>query len=76
MDKAYILISCDVGTEHELVSELKKVDHIKNVIVTYGDYDIVAEIETDSENQMNNVVLTNIRKFQKIRSTITLRVNA
>jgi uncharacterized protein with GYD domain len=76
MDKAYILISCDVGTEYELVSDLKKIDHIKDAVVTYGDYDIVAEIETDSENQMNNVVLFAIRKFQKIRSTITLRVNA
>ena len=76
MEKAYILISCDVGTEHDLVSELRKIDHIKHAIVTYGDYDIVAELETDSENQMNDVIISYIRKFEKIRSTITLRVNA
>ena len=76
MEKAYILISCDIGTEYDLVSELRKIDHIKDAIVTYGDYDIVAELETDSENQMNNVIISYIRKFKKIRSTITLRVNA
>jgi len=75
MEKSYILISCDVGTEHELVLELNKISEIKSAIVTYGDYDVVVELETNTEDEMINIVLSNIRKFDKIRSTLTLRVN-
>lgn len=76
MEKAYILVSCEIGTEHDLVSQLKKIDGIKNVIITYGDYDIVVEAETKSEKDMNELIATKIRKIEKIRSTITLRVTS
>ncbi|RMW33343.1 MAG: Lrp/AsnC family transcriptional regulator, partial [Nitrosopumilus sp.] len=42
-------------------------------LVTFGSYDVVAEFETDTQSQMNEVVTTKIRKLKKIRSTITLR---
>jgi len=42
--------------------------------VTYGDYDIVVEAETDTEAQMDNLIMKKIRKLDKIRTTITLGV--
>jgi len=74
MEKAYILISCEVGTENELLSQLKEIPEISKVIITYGDYDIVAEAETENAEKMDNLITSQIRKFDKIRSTITLRV--
>jgi DNA-binding Lrp family transcriptional regulator len=76
VEKAYILVSCEIGTEQSLVSELKKIDGITNVIITYGDYDLVVEAETDNEKDMNKLIAANIRKIEKIRSTITLRVTS
>ncbi len=43
-------------------------------MITYGDYDIVVEIDTKDAQQMDNLITSEIRKFEKIRSTITLRV--
>jgi len=74
MEKAYILISCEIGTENELLSQLKEIPEISKVIITYGDYDIVAEAETENAENMDNLITSQIRKFDKIRSTITLRV--
>ena len=74
MEKAYILISCEMGTENQLVSELDKIDEIGNVMITYGDYDIVVEAETQDSLLMDELITSKIRKFDKIRSTITLRV--
>ena len=68
------MISCEIGSEHDLVSEIQKIDHVRNVIVTYGDYDVVVEAETNTSDEMNSLITTQIRKFEKIRSTITLRV--
>ncbi len=74
MEKVYILISCEIGTENELLSKLKEIEEISNVTITYGDYDIVAEAETENAEDMDNLITSQIRKLDKIRSTITLRV--
>jgi len=74
LEKAYILISCEIGTEHDLISQLKKIDEIKNAMITYGDYDIVIEAITESTQKMDELITSKIRKLEKIRTTITLRV--
>jgi len=74
MDKAYMLISCEIGEEQSLYSQLKDISEVKDCLITYGSYDIVAEFVTDTPSQMNEIIKSKIRKLQKIRSTITLRV--
>ncbi len=74
MEKSYILLSCDIGKEHELASQLQSFDEIKSVMITYGDYDIVIEAETKDSDQMDNLLTSKIRKLEKIRSTVTLSV--
>ncbi|ABX13093.1 Lrp/AsnC ligand binding domain-containing protein [Nitrosopumilus maritimus] len=73
MEKSYMLISCEMGEEQLLYSQLKEIPEVKNCLVTFGSYDVVAEFETDNQSQMNEVITTKIRKLKKIRSTITLR---
>ena len=73
MVQTYILLSCSVGSEHEVLEQLRALAEIKDAIMTYGDYDIVAKIETGSEQQMDNLI-SSIRRLQKIRSTVTLHV--
>lgn len=68
-----MLISCEMGEEQLLYSQLKEIPEVKNCLVTFGSYDVVAEFETDNQSQMNEVITTKIRKLKKIRSTITLR---
>ena len=74
MEKAYILIGCELGSETDLVTKLLEIDRVKDATVTYGDYDIVVEAETDTEAQMDNLITKKIRKLEKIRTTITLGV--
>ncbi len=69
-----MLISCEVGEEQSLCSQLKEIPEITNCIITYGSYDVVAEFVTDSPSQINEIITSKIRKLKKIRSTITLRV--
>jgi len=67
-----MLISCEIGEEQSLYSKLKEIPEIKNCLITYGSYDIVVEFITDTSAQMNETILSKIRKLEKIRSTITL----
>ncbi len=69
-----MLISCEIGEEQLLISQLKKIPEVKSCLITYGSYDVVAEFVTDTPSQMNEIITSKIRKLQNIRSTITLRV--
>ncbi|MGH1566970.1 MAG: Lrp/AsnC ligand binding domain-containing protein [Nitrosopumilus sp.] len=73
MEKAFMLISCESGEEQSLYSQLKEIPEVKTCMITYGSYDVVAEFVTDTPAQMNEIIVTKIRKLQKIRSTVTLR---
>jgi DNA-binding Lrp family transcriptional regulator len=72
--QAFILLSCSVGAEHEVLDILKKTEGITNAMITYGDYDIVAKAETKSGKEMDVLISTKIRQLQKVRSTVTLHV--
>jgi DNA-binding Lrp family transcriptional regulator len=74
MEKAFMLISCEIGEEQSLCSKLIEIPEIKNCLITFGSYDLVAEFVTDTSIEMNELITSKIRKLQKIRSTITLRV--
>ncbi len=69
-----MLISCEIGEEQSVFSKLSKIPEVKNCLITYGSYDIVAKFETVSSKEMNQVINSKIRKLENIRSTITLRV--
>ena len=69
-----MLISCKIGEEESIYFKLGKISEIKNRLITFGSYDIVAEFETSSSQEMNEVISSKIRKLEDIRSTITLRV--
>ncbi len=74
MEQAYMLISCEIGEEHSIYSQLKEIPEIKDCIITYGSYDLVVKFETSTAEELNTVISSKIRKLDKIRSTITLRV--
>ena len=74
MEKIYILIKAEIGEEISLYNQLKLIPELKDCLITYGSFDIVAEFVTDSSEKMNILVASKIRKHNKIKSTVTLRV--
>ena len=70
-----MLISCEMGEEQSIFSKLNNIPEIKNCLITFGSYDIVAEFETKSPNEMNDTIRSKIRTIHNIKSTITLRVS-
>lgn len=73
MEKAYVLISCEAGEEHSLSLQLLEIPEVLACMITYGSYDLVAEIVAPNALQVNYVISSQIRTIQNITSTITLR---
>ncbi len=71
MPRAYVLINCELGSEKSLISKLYDIESVKEVHGTLGMYDIVARLESDSDESINCTV-TEIRKLSDINSTMTL----
>ena len=72
MEIAYILIQCDLGAEVQIINEIMKIPEIKEVRGTYGIYDVFCKVQSDTKEELDQIITNKIRKIQKIRSTITL----
>ena len=65
-------MNCDLGSEKNVITSLKEIEDVKEAHGTLGLYDIIAKIESDSEEEIRNIVTNHIRKMPKIHSTMTL----
>jgi DNA-binding Lrp family transcriptional regulator len=74
MPLAYVLINCDLGSEDEIIREIKKIPEAKEVAGVYGVYDIIAKIESDSMDKLREIITWKIRRIDKVRSTLTMIV--
>lgn len=72
MVKAHILMNCNLGSEKEIIATLEKIEEIKEIHGTLGMYDIVAQIESENDEKIREIITKTIRKMPKIRSTMTL----
>ncbi len=72
MRKAFVLVNTDLGSEPELESELKRVEGIVGVYQVYGVYDIVIEVEAESEQKLKEIIFSRIRGLKHVKSTLTL----
>ncbi len=72
MSQAFVLINCELGSEEHIIEELKTLSDVKSVQGTFGAYDIIAEVSSESVEQIRETITWKIRKIGKIRSTLTL----
>jgi DNA-binding Lrp family transcriptional regulator len=65
-------MNCDLGSEKQVITSLKNIEGIKEAHGTLGLYDIVAQIESDTEEKIREIATVTIRNMPRIHSTITL----
>ena len=74
MAQAYVLLNCELGAEEEIIGKLKKLENVKEVHGTFGAYDITVKLEAETTENLRETITQNLRKMDKIRSTLTLTV--
>ena len=75
MQKGFILLNCDLGAEEYIVDELKQMQYVGNAYLTFGAYDVIAEIQTENPDEFEKVIAS-VRKLSRVVSTMTLNVIA
>jgi DNA-binding Lrp family transcriptional regulator len=74
MPIAFVLINTEIGSESDVLKVLKKVDGVVEAYSVYGVYDVIAKIKADSMDKLKEMVTWNIRRLDKVRSTLTMIV--
>ena len=61
-----------MGSEEEIIKQLKELEGVTEVHGTFGAYDILSKIESSTVESLRETITWKIRKIDKIRSTLTL----
>ena len=73
MEKGFVLINCELGSEDYIIEELKLIPEVKNAHVTFGAYDVVAEVQAKNSQEFDQTVSQRIRTLSQVVSTMTLK---
>lgn len=72
MSKAYVLINCELGSEEQVITDLKTIDCVKSIHGVFGAFDILADLECERLEELRQMIILKIRHIENIRSTKTL----
>jgi len=72
MPRAYVLFSVGSGSEEQVLKEIKAMEGVQEAYVSYGVYDLIVKIKTDSMEQLKELVTHRLRMIANVRSTLTL----
>ena len=69
---AYVLAKVEAGKDAEISAEAKKMPGVRQVIPTYGVYDLHVEVSFDTMEELDRFIFDKIRKIPGIKETVTL----
>lgn len=68
---AYVLVTTEVGKEHEVVKELLEIEGITLAQTVYGEFDVICKVECGNLKSLDESI-TKVRKIQSLIRTMTL----
>ena len=74
MEIAYVLVKSMIGHEVDVMNDILKIDGVKEIMGTYGVYDIFVKVQVPTRNEIEKVIIHKIRKVNNVLSTTTLSV--
>jgi DNA-binding Lrp family transcriptional regulator len=72
MHTAYVLINSDIGSELEVLKQIRGMEGIEQAYALYGAYDVVVKVTSKSMEELKQIITWKIRKLDGIRATLTL----
>jgi DNA-binding Lrp family transcriptional regulator len=69
--KAYILITIETGELKKAIGHLRRIEDIIEVNMTFGPYDAVAVVESDSVSHIGKIMADQIQPIPGVRTTLT-----
>ena len=72
MATGFVLITTEPGKEHEVRNSLDAIKEVTSRWMLFGEYDLIAKVESDEEFILTRVIVEEIRPIAGITDTKTL----
>jgi DNA-binding Lrp family transcriptional regulator len=72
MTSAFLFINAELLFIEDVINKLKGVPEIADVYKVQGIYDIIARVNSDTEEKLKELVSERIRRIDKITGTVTV----
>ena len=72
MPSAYVLFNVSSGSEDLILEKIRSMAEVQEAYFSYGVYDLVVKIKTDSMEQLKELVSHRLRAITNVKSTLTL----
>jgi DNA-binding Lrp family transcriptional regulator len=69
---AFLFINAELLFIDDVINKLKEVPEIADVYKVQGIYDIIARVNSDTEEKLKELVSERIRRIDKIAGTVTV----
>ena len=63
-----------MGHEVDVMNDILKIDGVKEVLGTYGQYDIFVKVQVPTRSEIEQIITQKIRRVGNVLSTTTLSV--
>ena len=74
METVYVLVKSEMAHEMEVMSDILKIDAVKEARGTFGLYDIFVKVEAKTSKEVEDTITKQIRQIKNVISTTTLSV--
>lgn len=75
MVTSYTLARVEPAKDTDVYNKVKELPQVKEVITTYGEYDLIIKVEVETLADLDNFVFHKLRVIEGVDSTTTL-INA
>ena len=72
MTSAFLFINAELLFIEDVINKLKEVPEIVDVYKVQGIYDIIAKVNSDTEEKLKELISERIRRIDKITGTVTV----
>ncbi|HUJ85003.1 MAG TPA: Lrp/AsnC ligand binding domain-containing protein [Candidatus Acidoferrales bacterium] len=72
MQRAFVLVNVETGSESKVLEQLKNVNIVEEAYVSYGVYDLIIKVKAETMEELKEAITHKIRAIHQIRSTLTL----
>jgi DNA-binding Lrp family transcriptional regulator len=72
MTSAFLFINAELLFIEDVLNKLKEVPEIADVYKVQGIYDIIAKVNSDTEEKLKELISERIRRIDRITGTVTV----
>ncbi len=72
MNEAYVLLNVDFKKQKDVIQMVKKISPVKSVRTTYGIYDILVVLESNSMQEIKQAIDEDLHKIEGITNLTSL----